>query len=453
MINQSDPFAKWRSPEIQEKDLSKQQIQQEIEPKKEISQLIVEPKTRNEKEDSFSKWRKEFPSEGENDLEREIERNIAQQTSRLGETVLGLPGDLYSFAKGIFGFEPETNLPTSKSLREASEKASLGYTKPRTEFEEKTGEVMQDIASFMIPGSKQYSMLRNIGIPISANLAKEGIKLTGEDKNADAAKIGLMIGLDLLTQRKGAGGGAKKYASNLFKEMGKSLPETAEMEAGNASKYLSEIEKELTKGGSRPSTIKAIEKVREMKNEIKDGKINVKDFVSYRPSINEIIDDLGGFEYLFKPKIKERIINNLNKVKGIAIKSSEEYGEKFNPKFLKLSREANEAYAAYENSNKIAQFLNKHFGKKALGGSVKSLLSIGAPALGAVKVGTALTTGIGIPLSAAYQGFKIFNRMKNSPTLRKYYGNILQGSIQGNVSQVLRNLNALDQKLKEQDQE
>lgn len=400
-----------------------------------------------------SKKKENLPYEGENDLDREIERNIAQGTSRMLETFIGAPGDIYSFTKSLFGLSPETILPTSKSLREFSEKSTLGYTKPKSESEERAGEILQDVASFMIPGSKQYSLMRNIGIPIIANLAKEGIKMAGAEKSSEAAKIGLMVGLDLMANRSGMGGGAKKYAGKLFDEAEKSVPKGLSINASNLNHYLTETEKELSKGGSRPSTKQALEKIKEIKGEIKNGKIDLKNLIAYRPAINEVIDDLGGFEYILKPKIKGKIIKNMQEVKKSIIKSAEEYGEKFNPKFLNLSRSANEAWAAYEKSNKIANFLNKHFGKKALGMGVKSVLGIGAPVLGAVKAGTALTTGIAIPLTASYQAFKILNRVQNSPTLRKYYGNILSGSIKGNVPQVSRNLSALNKELEEEDQE
>lgn len=396
------------------------------------------------------KKQQQFPFEGENDLEREIERNVAQQTSRIGETLVGAPGDIYSFVKSVFGGDSETNLPTSKSLREQSEKLSQGYTKPKNEFEERIGEVQQDIASFLVPGSNQYSMLRNIGIPIVANLAKEGIKYTGNEKIGESAKVGLMIVLDLMSQRQG---GAKKFASGIFNKMEERIPEGRWISAETLLPDIKELKKEFSFGGSKPSTEKSMSKLSELENSIKNGKIELKNLVKYRPAINEIIDDLGGFEYLFKPKQKEKIINNLQKVKNIGIKATEDYAKKFDPELLKLSRSGNEAWAAYEKSNKIGEFLNKHFGNKVLGKGVKTLLGIGAPALGLGTVGGTVTAAAGIPLTVVYQGVKLFSRIKNSPTLRKYYGSVLKASLAGNISQASRSLEAINKELEEQDQE
>lgn len=457
-MNSQDPFSKWRKDPLKNELINDQtrneSSQATIEPPVDDFDRGNQPAPKNQMEmkpkesDPFLKWKKEFPMEGDNDLDRDIERNVARGTSRIGETIAGAPGDVLSMIKGFIGDLPIGGvlgefLPTSGKLQEASEKTSLGYTKPQSSGEEKSDEILKDVASFMIPGSNQYSMLRNIGIPLAGSVAKEYA--------GDGAKTGLMIGLDLMSNRSGMGGGAKKYASSLFQEMEKEVPKGMSISASSLEKHLGDIEKHMSLGGSKPSTEKALSKIKEIKDKVKNGKISLEELVKTRPAINEMIEDLGGFEYMFKPKIKERIVKNLQDVKGAVIKSLDEYGAKFNPKFRELSRNANEAYSAYEKSNKISQFLNKRFGNKALGMTTKSLLGIGIPGAGAGAIGvlgSAAGTGAGV---AGYQGFKVLHRVYNSPTLRKYYGNILKGSLSGNASQVSRNLSDLDKNLKEED--
>jgi hypothetical protein len=397
----------------------------------------------------------EFPFEGENDLEREIERNIAQQTSRQLESVGGSFGNINSIIEGFTGLPLIGGVlghlaPTSKKLREKSEEYSRGYTTPKNDFEEKIGEFQQDIADFALPGSKQYSFARNIGIPLLSNLAKEGVKkLGGSESSSSAARMGLMTILDIISQRKG---GAKKYVSGLFEDMGKRVPEGLSYNAQGLEEALKESQKIMQLGGKKPSTVSALGKIGEILSSVKNGKINLKEAIAFRPAINEMIDDLGGFEYLFKPKLKKKIINNLQKVKSEVIKSIEDYGRKFDPEFLKLSQTANEANAALEKSNKISSFLNKNFGTKALSKPLQILLGIGGPGLGALKVGAGATTAIGIPLATAYQGVKMFSRLKNSPTLRKYYLSIVDAAAKGNVAQAARAIKAAEKELDE-DQE
>lgn len=387
------------------------------------------------------------PKEPEYDLDKEIERNIAQQTSRMGESIIGAPGDIWSFAKSLFGFEPETNLPTSKSLRELSEKASLGYTKPQSEFEEKAGEIQQDISSFLMPGSGAYSLARNIGIPVVANLAKEGAKyVSGKDKGADESKIGTMIILDLLAHR--GKGGAKGFATNLFKESESLVPEGATLKSSKLQSSLNSTEKLLESGGSSPSKEKALKKISEIKGKMKDGEIEVKELIDFRKTINEIKSELGGYEVQLPKHIKKKAIANLELVKKQVIDGLNEYGSTKNPEFLKLNKAANEAYAAYESSDKMGKFIKDAVKNSVKNPGVKTLLGLGGVATNAAVLGK---TGAmsAIPLLAGYESYKILHQVMKSPTLRKYYGNILKGATSGNASQVSKNALALEKELEE----
>ncbi len=386
-----------------------------------------------------------FPLENENDLDREIERNQAQQTSRMLEGVFGLPGDLINFAGSALGFEPK--VPGSQKLREVSENISQGYTKPKNEEEEKVGNIMQDIALFAIPGAKHYSLARNIGIPLVSELAKEGIKYAGgDDKKQAYGKIGTMVMLDLLSHRK-ALGTAKEYASSLFKKADEAIPKGLSINATNLEKSLNKLEETFKMGGSRPSTPEALEKLSEIRGEIKNGKINLKNLVAYRPAINEWIDKAKGFEIGGNSdKIRRQIIHNLNDVKGEVIKAAEEYGAKYNPEYLKLSQNANEAYSAYAQSNKISNFIEKKVGSKIQSKALKAILGLGGLGSlgGAAGLGTTLLAGsVGLTTALGYKAFKTILRGK-SPTLRKHYFNILEGALKGNTSQVLKNTKELD---------
>lgn len=392
--------------------------------------------------------KEEFPLEGENDLDREIERNIAQQTSRIGETLLGAPGDIYSFVKSLFGGDSETNLPTSKSLREQSENLSRGYTKPQNEFEERMGEVQQDIASFLIPGSKKYSMFRNIGIPVIANLAKEGVRYTGNEKLGDAAKIGTMISLDLMNLK---GGGAKKFASDLFNKSESLIPKGATLKSTKFEKSLSNLEKSLESGGSSPSKERAFKKISEIKSKMNNGEIEVRELIDFRKTINEIKSELGGYEVQLPKHIKKKAIANLDLVKKEVIKGLNEYGSSHNPEFLKLNKSANEAYAAYESSDKMGKFIKDTLKNSVKSPIAKTILGLGG-IYGTAKHATlaAKSAGAALPLYAGYESYKVLHQVIKSPTLRKFYGNILKGAASGNASQVSRNSKALEKALEQE---
>lgn len=385
------------------------------------------------------------------EFENEILRNQAQQASRTIESIAGLPGDLINFVGGLFGYEPD--LPGSSKLREVSESVSGGYTKPKNEFEEKVGELTQDISLFALPGAKYYSVARNLGIPLVANLAKEGIKYAGGEEGKQAAgKIGTMVLLDVLGHRSSLGN-AKQYASSLFQKADELIPKGLSINSSNLEKSLETLERSFKLGGERPATGDALKKISEIRNEIKNGKIDLKSLVAYRPAINEWIDKYKGFDIQASPAIRKKIINNLNQVKGEVIKAAEEYGSKYNPEYLKASQSANEAYSAYAQSNKIKNFIEKHAGSKLISTGAKSILGIGLTGGAGVLGGTLGLAAGGLGSSGVGLSYKLFKTIlrSKSPTLRNHYFNILEGAAKGNVSQVIKNAQALDKELLDMD--
>jgi len=389
--------------------------------------------------------------ESEEETQRNIERNQAQFTSRMGEGVLGLPGDLVNLVGGLFGYNPD--MPGSQKLRELSEEATGGYTKPQGELEERVGETLQDMALFALPGAKHYGVARNLGIPVVANLAKEGIKYSGEGETGQAAgKLGTMVILDLLSHR-GSLGTSKEYATSLFKKADEAIPKGLSINSSNLEKSLDVLEKSLKAGGEKPSTGDALKKISEIRGSIKNGKIDLKDLVAYRPAINEWIDKYKGFDIAVPLSVKNKIIHNLNQVKGEVIKSAEEYGSKYNPEYLKLSQSANEAYSAWAQSNKIKNFIEKHASSKIKSSGAKLLLAgaLGSGVGGAgVLAGGAIAGVSGLTAGGGYKILQTILRSKSS-TLRNHYFNIIQGASVGNIPQVVKNVVALDKELLDMD--
>lgn len=384
-------------------------------------------------------------------VQKDIERAQAQSLSRAGEAVLGAPGDIASFITGVFGKE-QNILPTSQSLREKSEKFSKGYTKPKNEFEEAGGEVISDITSMALPGSGHYSFARNIGVPVIGNLVKQGLKYNSADEKSQAyGKMGTMVALDLLSRRTG---GAKAYASSLFNEADKAIPKGVSVQASGLEKSIGNLEKSLSAGGSRPTTKKALEKIVEIRNEIKNGKVDIKRLAAFRPSINEAIEELGGFQMEVPKKLKPAAIRNLNNVKGEVIKILDEYGQKFNPEYLKAHRSANEAYAAYSKSNVIGNFIRDKVPFSPKGKVVQTLFSYG-PVAGVAGLAKLSPLGAAGAVTGAvgYQGFKVLHRVMKSPVLRKYYLNSLKEAAAGNAPAVAKNLKALDKLTQDQEHE
>jgi hypothetical protein len=182
--------------------------------------------------------------EDEGDTQRDIERSQAQLASRGIEAVAGLPGDLFNFAGSLFGLDP--NAPGSQELRKFSEDITSGYTKPKDEFEEGFGELLQDISLMALPGAKHYSFARNIGIPVLGNLVKQGLKSAGTEESTQTySKVGTMIALDLISQNKN---GLKDHIADLYKRAENAVPNGVSIDATGLRKSLDILEKELQRG-------------------------------------------------------------------------------------------------------------------------------------------------------------------------------------------------------------
>jgi hypothetical protein len=288
------------------------------------------------------------------DLERDIERHSARGLSRMGERIVGLPGDIDNFVSSLFGMEDNSTFPTSSKLKELSEKSTLGYTKPQNKSEEVSDEIMGDIASMYTSGSAKtlYGNLgRTIGIPLAGAATKEGLKEGGASEDtATVTKLGTMLTLDLLSKR---AGGSKKYIGDLFEQSKAAIPNGTRVPVPQLQLELASLKIDLQRGGSSSRTTKAIQKIEEAEQRIVNGEIDPKEFPAFRSTINSAIDDLGGWDMATSPANRRQAIKHLNQVKDTIIREAENYGQT-NPAFLEPWKKANEAASVAGKSNKLA---------------------------------------------------------------------------------------------------
>ncbi len=408
------------------------------------------------------KQEEKFDYEGENDLDREIERNIARGISLIPSTLGGIPGDLQEFGRNLFGIDNKKfsplhflpSFPTSKELEEGVQKASLGYLTPKNDFEKKSDELLKDIYSISAGGTP--SLARNIGIPIASNLIKEGVKYgTKDEELGSIAKVGSMVLFDLLNWRQTLGhGGARRYASHLFQESERHIPNGATTDARLLHRELNVLLNNLLSGGTSPSKSNSITKINEMIGAIQNGRISVRRLVDFRKTINELISSKGGFEFSQLPNVVERAVHNLNTVKRRVISTLDDYGHT-NPQFGVMNRAANEAYAAYSASNTLSNFFRSHADKiqnKALRTSLGlASTAIGGTSLAFLPGATTLAAGAGTAVTPVYYAAKIAQRMYRSPTLRRYYNAMFREVLEGNTTQAVKTLNKLENKVSEEE--
>ncbi len=405
--------------------------------------------------------------QGSENTERDIERNIARGTSRMGERILGFPADIVNFIQGITGKKAgEFPLPTSQELKEKSEKWSQGYTSPQNALEEKSDEFLGDVAGMMIPGgtvaNRGLQLARVVGIPLAGALAHEGIKYkTGDEKKATWAKLGTMFILDLLAQRFNASGdrgiSSRSYINGLFESAEASVAPGATADATTLQTALMDLRNTMQRGGTSPTTTPALTKIDEALAVINNGQIEVAQLPAFRRNINAIRQSLGGWEAQMPPTLKIQAINNLERVKNSIIEAGENYGRTQNPEFLQYWQSANEASAVIARSNVVSNFVQKYFGNKFVSKGAQALFGVGT--VGAAKVGsvfapaaTAGTALLGGLASGMYVAGKAIYRVMNSPTLRRYYIDTITAAANGQKAVMIQNLAKLDKALAEEEE-
>lgn len=400
----------------------------------------------------------EKPSfESDEDLDREIERNQAMITSRMLERLFGTFGNAYqSSPDAIKKINPLNflykRIPTEKKLREFSEKASGGYTKAKTPFEEKVGETAADIAYYATAGGGKTLLgtsARLLGIPIAGQLAKEGIELAGgSEKTQEYGKLGTMLMLDLWGLKKGiGGGGAKKFGEKSLQEAEKAIPEHAVAEVNVFQKKLKKLKDVFTGGITGPHTNEALRAIDEIEGHIHKGYMEASKFPQMRRDINKLIENMQGFTLEGPPKsIRRAAVENLNEVKKSLIQAGNRWGRGQSPEFFQKWREGNEALAVYHRSNDIARFVSK--ATKIKNPVLKVLMGVhgyqhpvSAIATQAVKKGVEIATRF--PTAMIY-------RFMNSKVLRKLYTNVLKEAGRGNAGAVESGIAKLEKEMKKE---
>jgi hypothetical protein len=372
--------------------------------------------------------------EGGEETEKLAEKGTAKATSRVLESALGTPGNIQAAIKGITGLQLGTQLPTTKNIQGFSEKATKGYTKPESEFEEKGGEILQDITAMATPGATSYGALRTIGIPIAGWMAKEGLEKVGASEDTgNLVKTGLMVALDLASAWNSKGrGGAKNYAKELWQEGEKNIPKGVKVKASDLESSLQTLKTELEKGGSSPTTTHALTKIDEILKKVANGKIPVDELVAFRKNINKLIENGGGFDFTTSSGTRQGSIYNLNQVKDKVIDTLDQYG-KINPAFGVPYKQANEAYSVYHTSNAASRWLQSKFGN-----FIKSPVFHGL--FGTVAKGAAAA-------AVPWQAGKIVYRVMNSPVLSELYGNVLKATINNDTAAAAQNLQRLKKEM------
>jgi len=391
---------------------------------------------------SFEKAQPQEKKE-ERGMLKEAGRHVSRAASRVAETLGGIPGDIVKLAETVSEKLPKSpewlsgkpnfiqekgkellkKIPGSEYIREFTKDYFEGFTEPQNEYEKIGDEVIQDIASLVGPGKFKKSLYVSLG----ANAVKQGSKALGFDEGKqNIGKLGTMFALSMINPK-----GVQNIYNNKYDILKKTTP-NIDLQVPNLERELTSLEDILRKGVSVPTKTAVLKPIEELKGKIKNGTIPAEELVQARFDINNLMGDPELLKY------GKHQFPKLSKAINKSIQESPQLGKDFKKNFIS----ADEAYSALHQSKKASRFLNKLHPVKS---SVVAAMIEGIHFPEAIPL-TAAGLGAGFSIVKAYE---LMQRVNANPTMRKYYVNMIKSALDENKVATLRNFNALEKKLKE----
>ncbi len=388
---------------------------------------------------------------GENKFQLPGQKELSQNREKNIEESNILPTIKKLLSNEQFGPSP-FELPTSEDIKKGSEKLTGGLTKPKDEFQRIASEAFETFTDIALPGaggkfrgakpSIGRSVARKLGTAIGAQIPKEVLKSYGFSESAqDAAKLGSLFTLSLTMPRIFGERSVQNVYGDLYKERDALIPANANITSGSINNKLNNLKTRLS-GIQSESTRPVISAINDLEKEISSGNVNVHDLLKNMRRINENRSGLYKLN-LSKPESKQ-LKRNYTDFYKILDDEFENYAKTSNPEALKFHRQGNEVFGAYNESNKASKEINKFLRKYPYSPAISILFKDLAPAFGPE------TIAAGAASLAAYNSFKVLNRIYKSPELRKYYTNVLTNAIKEDSVATLRALQQLDNALKKE---
>lgn len=241
-----------------------------------------------------------------------------------------------------------------------------------------------------------------------------------------------------------------KHVSNLYEAAREKIPQGTMINTGSLVNNLDNLETSFMKGlpdtsATKPTVLKSI---RELKNKASGGAMPLEDLVESYHDINSKMNARDLFDTLNKAGRKD-LARRFNQFKDVISETVEDYGQ-FNPDFVNTWKAANEGYAAIQESKKTGRFIRNILKKPATHISSHAALIAADMFLGHLPtaiIGTGSISGglVGV------KGTELAIRITNSPTLRKYYLQVIQNALKESVPGTISSLNKLGDELEKEE--
>lgn len=402
-----------------------------------------------------------------------ITRNITSNASRLGEQILGRVGNLEKFGTDVLSSLPQAGgilgwaiselvgpekwekmvkgkgpvFPTSEEIKEFSQSASKGYTKPKTKGEEKFQGFTEDVGSMIGPGrapTARNIAINNLGIPAAANAVKEVVNGLGfGESKADVAKLGAWTALSLMGNVN-----APQYASELMNRGRNGIPNTVNIDVPRLQNRLMQVSNSNFLLHSDPRSSLARQQLDGITKDLQNGQTSVRSMMNAYDGINAAKRNRGLFELNRSDQnFARRAIDEVrNAVRDEIMESSKRF-----PNAMRDWRGGIQAWAVIHQSRAMTNWVDnlaKGPYSKILQGPAAALF--GVTTYGGIKSPiVALPASVGIP--AAYKTAQTAYRVWQDPNLSQYYWRAILEAQRENSPAFINNYEKLNKKLKEKD--
>lgn len=400
-------------------------------------------------------------------------RHTARTASRVAERVGGGLGDVYQgldkTIDSLTGMLPIPELaqkgiaeggkfiikgpalyaskpPTSSELKQISLEQTKGYTAANSRLEKGLDEITENASSMLLGGGPAQAgaggvrgalnaVARNLGISLSGQLAKEGVKeLGGSETSQEAARTGTMVLGTLLGQIDPA-----QIWNRLYTLRDSRVTPQSTVPAQGLLNDFTSFRRQLSLGGApTPAQNQLLREMDAIESKVVNGMIPVEELTAWQPKLNTMRNNYPDIRW------DNRLIDPLRQANQRAI---QQYPD---PVFQAAHRQANEVFGVAAQTGRMADFIQRSLPESMRGGLLGNLLGavITSPTgnLGTNVVKGASLAGVGAGL---YHGGSILNHVVKSPTLRREYTDLLMNSSQQNLPGFLQNAQKLDSALQE----
>ncbi len=413
-----------------------------------------DPFEEEEEEDPLAKYRTK-PPEKENAITsfaKDIPRKQYGIAARVGETILGAPEDIRKGFGTLLDMtlgnaseyltgkkQPELReflknppvygalsgkLPTSEDVKEnvtkPLSKAITGdenILEPKSEPEKFVQEATKTLTQLSLPGGGASTWAQRTALAFAGETAKEATKYLGFDPSKQEIAKLATLGITSLAQI----GNAPQFARQYFQQQRNAIPRGVRFNAQPMQQRLNQIRNsEWFRVGDPASTRAARALVDDVEGLVNNGTVGARDAMRMREVINEAAENLGAFAV--DRRHRGAHAGHVNEVRDALIHGMEQtLGHQY-PNWWGEYQNANAVFGITRRSSALGDFIASNYAKPLVSEAGKVLFGNAIAKGGAGVAKLALATGA---IATGAKAIELTNRIMRSPTLRRYYQDVV----------------------------